>query len=1769
MAFPGSNYAPPGVYTQTLFENPLAGAIDLLKVPVFIGEGSEILAQDSLEVVRGSSSSIDQQIVSEDETGRAVVSVSITGLVTLGNYDGDLTRFQVRNFPIVSGDGSGTTTTDRSSVLATINGDPMVVMSVDGANGIVELAQAPEIGDLVRCTYFFNRTDTLITDDLSDQVTPELAVIYGQVGILDVSLGGTETFDFVTGVNDELILTVDQVALTTITFTAGSKSAAQVANVINNALLGTLSATVFVNNQGKNAILMSADQQILVGQGSANGTLGFVAGTDTGRAKVLYSFQRPVVDGSNGGITTTDTSKVTVMVNGTQVIPTALDGASGAVTLPYPPAVGATVTLTYYFNSWQDTFDYLANIGVLDITQCGVTPNRNDYIDGADFILKNDVIVWGTAFLVSSGETTQGYEMFGENQVSGLLVDNQTFLSSCTPVTDSSGAVPVTSSTMFQLPFQPTTGNGRNSPLGSSLFQTVSNNRIDLPTDRPDLVTAYWGYGSEDALQRGAVTVTAVDSSNSQITLQDAVPVGASVYASFYYNTLTDNEFTLTCQIAGVSGVGTYTVQDSGDNDVYYAHYDIGSKSAGLTGVTIVFPSGSEYTPDLRFEAVNVTSFVGPVEETVTVTFAASEATPGRYSSPGADPYFTIEDESDKLYMRVDGADLVGGAVGVDLSDPTAKTFGFFASWLGNEVEYDDSTGSTTWTIDSSNNEVDFGLDGVEILARNNETTGQTVADFVARINEASHGINGTVPAASPTGVSVITVNPAFASNIDDYYVGWEIVLVTDTSGAGFTAGQVQTVTAYVAATNEVTISGTWLPGPATNPAATDEYYLYNPATLAKYKGAAQFSAPFEIEAAANNFYDQLTINYLGNRTIAPAGASSLTATITLTPATTYSSPAALATEIQTQLDASVVFNAATIVSPQITCSADANGRIQFEFQRAAQDNSGGVFAFVVNASLQNDFAAMAGLDTTGTFGQDSVHVLHGPVSYHYTVGAGALLYDRMVVRNRITPGGNAGSMWAYNAIEQSELAINAASGNDILGLETDENGQASSTATVKAATLVGVVGLASGQHDGSIGAATRGEPAVIFYDGTGVEAANNELDFVVDGTPVQTVFVASSTGTNTPLASGSATYDPLSVLGQIEASMAALPGTPFGSLANIQTARLVLREGLGWRLTSNRTDANSRVQITEGSANSVLGMTDNSEAIRTDVDVREIVSALQNHAVIAGSYSDLFFGPAGGAYGTAGPGSATYFAGEALAGVIKDAAGAEYLYTQSQTVGTSSSIEFRNASSADALRYGTGLLIENQDGGNGEAASSGYYVTSTNVNGSGSSNTSVFNSGTGQDGFVGQTYRDEVTGLTFSILPRTGNVPYPTAAASFNIEASKTWLTDANIPVTTLPGMDLTVANTYNVNPGDTAIVETFERGGNEPSVGQIYYVSYTYSKQDFSPAIFTKLSIIEQAYGGIDPENPLTFASYLALLNGSIILVLDQVPRAEGSSQASLTSYRDAIDELEGALPGQIYPDIITPLRSDSTDLYLYLSQHDDIQSSIRYRAERTSIIGANAGTDEEAVISLAKTLGSTRMRLCYPDSLLVPVTDALGVTREYLVAGQYLASMMVGNRTSPNIDPATPWTSSQLVGSNGFGRKLDIVEQNQVAVNGVTVFDHLPPFLRCRHGLTTDMSNILTKTPTIIQIADYVQIQSRSTLENFIGVKFLPGILSQVEGRLAQLFKAMVRGQIVSAYTGIKATPELDNPTAADVEGYYQPVFPLLYLVLTYHLRSQLNA
>jgi len=2434
----GTIYAPPGVYTRTLTENPLASAPAGVRVPMLMGTGNESLTQQNLELVRGSSSSVDQFVPSEDATGRAVVEILPSGEVTLGNFNGVLRRLRVRNYPIVSGSGAGQVATESASITVTINGRPDVVLSVARADiGVIEISTAPALGDDVRISYFFKRTDTRTTDDVSSQVTATSAIILGGIGVLPPG------YEF-SASTQTLSLWVDAQTTVTVNFGSGFRLPSDVVSLINGAAAGTtLLASTFVNNFGLTAVQLSAARELEIKSGTANTVLGLTPGTKTTRKTAFVVFNGPVVDGTNGGVTTTDPTKVVVKVNNVTVDPLSVDGASRTITLPLAPEVGSTVTIQYWYNTWQDTFDELANIGVTSITRCGIVPGNSDYIQGADFILKNNQIVWGAASLVNPGQTAPNSVFFGTDQVTTTLIDNRWYLAPVTSVVDTNVNPPLESRTKFQLPAQPTTGNGRDNPLGQTTFLQVANGRVDLPTNNPSLVLAYWGFGVQDAIDRGSVAVLSI--TDGVFTLKEPVPVGAEVFATFYYNLLEDDRYTLLVENPGPSGVGTYSVFDSDENPLYTPKF--GTKGAAMVGVTVQFPSGSELTPDVHFEG----GTSGPVEETVSVQFDSRDATLAKFSVSGKSPYNFVSGASDRARFTIDSAALAGGATGISLTAPHGITgLGFAASLLGEEILYTVDSGQTTYDVETGiNDQVAMTLDGITITttvpaaagvdadayveainataklaanapiytsqtrfigavtisagryntlvfnytgvttgssgpvtvtvpasvynsplllasaldtavsaavgalpasfdgldvtvsanangqltfkllsadqdlgtfasgtittvgallgdtvtiggitltgdlaqvagdlnwdtgqargtilpvgvrpgdtitidtgggpivltasgaqtpgglnfdegvqstgtisangilpgdtvtiggitltasgsqtpggldfnegtratgtatltaaqygdtvtiggvvltADNTQTpgglnfnvgeaatatiqcvgirpadtitidgtvltagtaqvggaynfnagarasgtittaavlTGDTVtvsgvtltaagaqtagglnfnegtkasgtytvnatpslailttdgsplipaggprtpgsddyddtlgsaiaiaADIAAAINDPLNSwtgivtasvigpvvtITAVVPGAVGNAITIVsddgtvtasgavlaggvgtdtTVATSIAAAINDALNGLSTTLTaagvgpvvtvtaltpgaagnantlvssdairlalsgaifaggvgTDTtaatslaaaindalnvplpsdftavalgdtvtitanvpglvgnsmtlatsaagravlSGATFTGGvgddisagsslvaaildvgngltslvlgsnvggttNVVTITAYVpgaggnaialASSNPLTIAisgGTLAGGVGTNTtvalsiaaaiadvgnglttlvtglAAINVVNLTaitpgnvgNTILLSSSNAIRiSLSGPSLSGGIGTNFTVASSIvaalNDVGNGLAAFVSAANdggLSSTVTVwadTPGvggnlftlasstgTRLAVSAATfvggATNIQVAtslvnailavgngLDALVEADNSAATSNVVTVTALVPGPLGNQITLASSSIvrlavsaatllggvglGGGYLEFLTGPTYAQDFSVLAGISTDTLPGRTQTKLVNGDVVRRFTaVGtSGRLIYDRLVVRSRIFPG--SGSMHADSQIGLTGITIEGSNAISQTGLVPKAVGLAANGAVLHAASLFGEVGFGGSQVPaGTYGDARDGQPLVQFFAAGGVNVQNNVFKANIDGKPFTVVFKTAAGATIAAAGQADVPLGPITiantVLWQIQQTMVA------AGLSSTQ----IQQEGAGIRLLSARVDAGSAITISAGNANEVLGFFEGTTVGRTLVEVEAVASALMAHhsAVLSTQILDY-----------ASP-QATYFAAQALAGVVYDAVGSKYLYIQSQAnnfvgLGPSSNITFLTAGSAPWLLTGTGLGVLSSEGAVGESAMYGYYVTSSDpIDGSGSANTSIFNNGVGQDGLVGQTYRDAVTGLTFTVLPREGGAAYPTGAgANFTFEVRRLVTTDANLPINTIPGIELLVANTSSTTAEDTAIVETFDRGGQEPAVGDTYYVSYVYTKDTSAfveAGLFTSMQVVERNYGPITPDFPLSLGAYLAFQNGAVVVGLKQLRKESSSNQASLISYEAGLNSLRGNLNGVIL-DIIVPLQNDIA-LFQLIKRHCELQSSIRYKAERTAILGVRAGTQPSEVGSLAQALHSERVAILYPDILSIALTDALGNQRVFLVDGPYAAAAFAGARCATDVDVATPWVRQRIVGFRKLERFLDAVEQNQVAVQGVTVMEQVGSVIRIRDGLSTNMDNILTKIPTVTTIKDEVQRGARRDLDRFIGIKFLPGILSQIEGQLSSTLKSYKNAEIISAFQGVSANTTAD-PTYLEVMAAYSPVFPLLQILVTFNLRTKLN-
>jgi hypothetical protein len=186
---PFDSFSFPDVYAKTLNEAPTVTASGDIRVPAFIGVADEDIPVIDYEMIRGSSAMADNKIVRENVSSQVL---------------GTNRNFRVSYYPIVKGDGNGTTTTDPLDVTVEVDEEAVAVSSVDGTNGWIYLVSIPPVGSTVLITYYFKRMDTLHTqEDLSDQVNGTRVIFQTHYTPIVTGDGsGTTT----TNVNDVTVL---------------------------------------------------------------------------------------------------------------------------------------------------------------------------------------------------------------------------------------------------------------------------------------------------------------------------------------------------------------------------------------------------------------------------------------------------------------------------------------------------------------------------------------------------------------------------------------------------------------------------------------------------------------------------------------------------------------------------------------------------------------------------------------------------------------------------------------------------------------------------------------------------------------------------------------------------------------------------------------------------------------------------------------------------------------------------------------------------------------------------------------------------------------------------------------------------------------------------------------------------------------------------------------------------------------------------------------------------------------------------------------------------------------------------------------------------------------------------------------------------------------------------------------------------------------------------------------------------------------------------
>ncbi len=431
----------------------------------------------------------------------------------------------------------------------------------------------------------------------------------------------------------------------------------------------------------------------------------------------------------------------------------------------------------------------------------------------------------------------------------------------------------------------------------------------------------------------------------------------------------------------------------------------------------------------------------------------------------------------------------------------------------------------------------------------------------------------------------------------------------------------------------------------------------------------------------------------------------------------------------------------------------------------------------------------------------------------------------------------------------------------------------------------------------------------------------------------------------------------------------------------------------------------------------------------------------------------------------------------------------------------------------------------------------------------------------TGSLGFgrTNSTYVDGRTGLMFTLVADTAYAPGDSLEIDITAEAT---FTTSVIPTTSIPGLYLFVNNTTDVTPGDITDLIAFDKSGNEPNVGDVYYVTYYYEKDNYDCNVYTRFKDITIDYGQLNASNPLVLASYLMFLNGATALILCQVRKIEGSDLASDASYIEVLERLEQDIDG-INPAVIFPVTTSAAVINA-TATHCATQSSKRNRRERISFFGFAVGTEPLEAGEFSLATNTERMIGVYPDGAVIELVEPDGSVSEHVIDGTFLAAALCGLNVNPNYDVATPMTRKTLLGLKQLVRSLDEVTMDLVATRGLTVIMKVSQTFVIRHALTTKMDNALTREVMIITIRDFIQQETRRVLEPFIGRKMTANLPGEISATLGSMLASAVDSQIIVDYKGVIAERDTVQPDYIKVTAFYIPIFGLNWIDVTYEIR-----
>lgn len=427
----------------------------------------------------------------------------------------------------------------------------------------------------------------------------------------------------------------------------------------------------------------------------------------------------------------------------------------------------------------------------------------------------------------------------------------------------------------------------------------------------------------------------------------------------------------------------------------------------------------------------------------------------------------------------------------------------------------------------------------------------------------------------------------------------------------------------------------------------------------------------------------------------------------------------------------------------------------------------------------------------------------------------------------------------------------------------------------------------------------------------------------------------------------------------------------------------------------------------------------------------------------------------------------------------------------------------------------------------------------------------------------------------TPTALSQTGVLPDSSPAPDLKVTKTDGTVLVENTDYTLVRGAGPSDATTITRVSTSTAVL-----------AGDGVVISYAFADATYyTPQDFTSLTSLENVYGAslvsTTPANPndsqvnspLALAARFAFLNGATTVkaLAVEPPTADFNLLARFNqAYAKLSEDPTVTLLVPVFAQTAGQTISDySGSLQSFIG---DARSFCETEANngygKIAFVGGDTIYDDTTVDfeQIAANNASARVVLAYPYRMSLYNQS---LTQSTEVGGPYLAAAYAGVLSAQ--DPNRGLTRLAINGFNAIPSDLlaimDKSFKNSLSAAGVCVAERASSGqLVCRHGVTTDPSDLVSSEISVTRSQDILYRMVSDGIENsgLIGDPIDANTTVSVKGIIAGILESAVTDLVISTYLNLQVrqqTPPSGNPAVVECQFTYAPFLPLNFITVSF--------